>query len=167
MAIKLFNIVSITSIIAVILLFTTLWNLQTRSEYFSNDEFNQLSQEANETNTTTEIALFPTPIIIEEPEPTETKPSWREIAVKYGTDKVTTHNYHYSKYRISSIDLSSDKLKVYEKHLQPMRERPLKMLEIGLGCNMDYGPGHSYKTWLEFFPHVDMVSYTLFCSSIN
>jgi len=61
-------------------------------------------------------------------------------SVQYGTDKVTTHNYQY----------------MYEKHLQPMRDRPLKMLEIGLGCNMDYGPGHSYKTWLEFFPNVDM-----------
>jgi hypothetical protein len=98
MAIKIFNIVSITSILAVILLFTTLWNLQTRPEYFSNDEFGQLSHELNETNTTTEAFPTPTSVIIEEPEPTETRPSWREIAFKYGTDKVTTHNYQYSKY---------------------------------------------------------------------
>jgi hypothetical protein len=98
MAVKIFNIVSITSILAVILVFTTLWNLQTRPEYFSNDEFNQVSHEVNETNTTTEAIPSPTPVIIEEPEPTETRPSWREIAFKYGTDKVTTHNYQYSKW---------------------------------------------------------------------
>lgn len=30
------------------------------------------------------------------------------------------------------------------------------MLEIGLGCDMHYGPGKSYYTWLEYFPHVDL-----------
>lgn len=30
------------------------------------------------------------------------------------------------------------------------------MLEIGLGCDMDYGPGASFYTWLEFFPHVEL-----------
>lgn len=48
-----------------------------------------------------------------------------------------------------------------------MRDRPLKMLEIGLGCNMNYGPGHSYKTWLEFFPNVDMVKNMLSYSSVD
>lgn len=45
---------------------------------------------------------------------------------------------------------------VYEKYLDPIRDQPLKMLEIGLGCNMEYGPGHSYYTWLEFLPNVDL-----------
>lgn len=30
------------------------------------------------------------------------------------------------------------------------------MLEIGLGCNMGYGPGKSYDTWLEWLPNVDL-----------
>jgi hypothetical protein len=30
------------------------------------------------------------------------------------------------------------------------------MLEIGLGCDMGYGPGASYYTWLEYFPYVDL-----------
>lgn len=30
------------------------------------------------------------------------------------------------------------------------------MLEIGLGCDMNYGPGASYYTWLEYFPNVDL-----------
>jgi hypothetical protein len=45
---------------------------------------------------------------------------------------------------------------VYEKYLEPIRDKPLKMLEIGLGCNMGYGPGKSYYTWLEFLPNVDL-----------
>lgn len=45
---------------------------------------------------------------------------------------------------------------VYEKYLEPIRDKPLKMLEIGLGCDMTYGPGKSYYTWLEFLPNVDM-----------
>ncbi|CAG8961756.1 hypothetical protein HYFRA_00006299, partial [Hymenoscyphus fraxineus] len=68
------------------------------------------------------------------------RPSFTEIAMKWGTDKVTTHNYHY----------------MYEKYMEPIRDRKIKMLEIGLGCNMNYGPGMSYHTWLEFFPNVDM-----------
>lgn len=39
------------------------------------------------------------------------------IARKHGTDKVTTHHYDA----------------MYDKYLEPLRDRPLKMLEIGLG----------------------------------
>ncbi|KFY08927.1 hypothetical protein V492_05780 [Pseudogymnoascus sp. VKM F-4246] len=83
---------------------------------------------------------------VEEPKVEETpkvdtkRPSFREIGTKYGTDKVTAHRYHH----------------MYEKYLQPLRDEPLKMLEIGLGCDMSYGPGASYHTWLEFFPNVDL-----------
>lgn len=40
------------------------------------------------------------------------------------------------------------------------------MLEIGLGCDMNYGPGASYYTWLEFFPHVDLyyIEYDAACA---
>lgn len=30
------------------------------------------------------------------------------------------------------------------------------MLQIGLECDMEYGPGASYFLWLEFFPEVDL-----------
>lgn len=30
---------------------------------------------------------------------------------------------------------------MYEKYLSSYRDTPLKMLEIGLGCDMNYGPG--------------------------
>jgi hypothetical protein len=40
------------------------------------------------------------------------------------------------------------------------------MLEIGLGCDMNYGPGKSYYTWLEYFPHVDLyyIEYDAACA---
>ena len=50
------------------------------------------------------------------------------------TDKVTNHFYH----------------KMYGIFLLPLikhRQKILKMLEIGLGCDMEYGPGRSAKLW--------------------
>ncbi|KAK8122122.1 hypothetical protein PG984_010792 [Apiospora sp. TS-2023a] len=67
-------------------------------------------------------------------------PSFHEIALKHGTDKVTTHQYWF----------------MYDKYFPAIRDKKLKMLEIGLGCNMAYGPGKSYYTWLEYFPYVDL-----------
>jgi len=74
------------------------------------------------------------------PAPQATLESFYNIASKHGTDKVTTHSYHH----------------MYTKYLEPIRTQKLKMLEIGLGCDMSYGPGKSYYTWLEFFPNVDL-----------
>lgn len=57
------------------------------------------------------------------------------------TDKVTAHSYH----------------KMYGKVLLPMVEqfelnrKKLKFLEIGLGCDMSYGPGASVKVWKQMF----------------
>ncbi|ELR02268.1 hypothetical protein VC83_00635 [Pseudogymnoascus destructans] len=78
------------------------------------------------------------------------RPSFREIGKKFGTDKVTAHHYQH----------------MYEKYLEPLRDEPLKMLEIGLGCDMSYGPGASYHTWLEFFPKVDLyyIEYDAACA---
>ncbi|TAQ88965.1 hypothetical protein B7494_g2726 [Chlorociboria aeruginascens] len=79
------------------------------------------------------------------------RPSFYDIALKYGTDKVTTHHYEL----------------MYTPMLDPLRDRPLKMLEIGLGCNMNYGPGASYHTWLEFLPYVDLyyIEYDADCAA--
>lgn len=77
---------------------------------------------------------------VEAPKVDTKRPSFFEIGTKYGTDKVTAHHYQH----------------MYEKYLEPLRDEPLKMLEIGLGCDMSYGPGASYHTWLEFFPNVDL-----------
>ncbi|RSL38367.1 hypothetical protein CEP53_014925 [Fusarium sp. AF-6] len=68
------------------------------------------------------------------------KATFEAIARKHGTNKVTSHSYQF----------------MYEKYLGPLQGRSVKFLEIGLGCNMDYGPGASYDTWLEFLPGVDL-----------
>ncbi|CAI4212798.1 unnamed protein product [Parascedosporium putredinis] len=76
--------------------------------------------------------------------------TWHEIALAAGTDKVTTHEYQY----------------MYEKYLPSIRGRHVKMLEIGLGCNMNYGPGKSYSTWLEYFPDIELfyIEYDAACA---
>ena len=62
---------------------------------------------------------------------------FKALGDKHVTDKVSTHRYH----------------PIYEKHLRFRRDDPnLKMLEIGLGCNMPYGEGHSIKVWKDYFP---------------
>ncbi|KAH8662305.1 hypothetical protein BX600DRAFT_437702 [Xylariales sp. PMI_506] len=63
-----------------------------------------------------------------------------DIALKHGTDKVTVHQYGF----------------LYDKYLPTIRNRRVKILEIGLGCDMKYGPGRSYYTWTEYFPDIDM-----------
>jgi hypothetical protein len=64
------------------------------------------------------------------------------IAKKVGTDKVDKHNY----------DVMYTK---YFEHLR-FRHRVKKLLEIGLGCTMDYGPGASAKLWREYMPHAEL-----------
>ena len=67
--------------------------------------------------------------------PLAVRPTFYEIADSHGTDKVQSHHYE----------------QMYEHRLAPFRDKKTKMLEIGLGCNMDYGPGASYYTvrlWL-------------------
>jgi hypothetical protein len=56
---------------------------------------------------------------------------------------------------------------MYQKYLAPMRDMPFKLLEIGLGCDMSYGPGASYWTWLEYFPYVDLyyIEYDAECAA--
>lgn len=46
--------------------------------------------------------------------------SFEEVALKHGTDKVTTHKYQA----------------MYDKYLRVYQGKPIKLLEIGLGCNM-------------------------------
>ncbi len=62
------------------------------------------------------------------------------------TDKVTDHSYQ----------------KMYGRVLLPMIEKfelnkkKLKFLEIGLGCDMSYGPGASAKVWRQIFEGRDV-----------
>lgn len=57
------------------------------------------------------------------------KDSFRDVGVAANTDKVIGHNY----------------APMYEKYLEPVRHSRLRLLEIGLGCKMAYGPGHSLQ----------------------
>ncbi|KAF5019046.1 hypothetical protein F66182_8938 [Fusarium sp. NRRL 66182] len=45
---------------------------------------------------------------------------------------------------------------MYDKYLRPLQGKPIKLLEIGLGCGEHSEPGASYYTWLEFLPGVDL-----------
>ena len=65
---------------------------------------------------------------------------FKTVALKYGTDKVTVHQYD----------------KVYKKYFAPVRCDPIKILEIGLGCIQAYGVGASYHLWLDYFPNADI-----------
>lgn len=58
------------------------------------------------------------------------------------TDKVTTHEYN--------IMYGKNLLPYYQKHPK------MKMLEIGLGCDMKYGPGASVKLWKELLPEAEL-----------
>lgn len=58
------------------------------------------------------------------------------------TDKFTVHSYQT----------------MYGTLLEPLAQsKPnIKLLEIGLGCDMAYGPGGSVKVWKELFPNADL-----------
>lgn len=50
---------------------------------------------------------------------------------------------------------------LYTRYLQHARLHPLNILEIGLGCNMAYGPGASFKLWRAYLPcsNISFVEY--------
>ena len=58
------------------------------------------------------------------------------------TDKVRRHEYDI----------------MYGQFLMPLQRsgRPIKMLEIGLGCDMKYGPGASVALWKALFPNIEL-----------
>ncbi len=62
-----------------------------------------------------------------------------EIAIANGTDKATVFTRTYAKPHGYTPHL--------ETFFAPMREKPIRLLEIGVGG------GESIKTWLEYFPN--------------
>jgi hypothetical protein len=62
-----------------------------------------------------------------------------ELASEIGTDKVTSHAYQHA----------------YELYLPALRHTSVKMMEIGLGCDMAYGPGKSLDLWDRYFTHLN------------
>ena len=63
---------------------------------------------------------------------------------KYGTDKISIHNYQY----------------LYGTHIGKFRHKEINFLEIGLGCG--HGPGRSLSLWQEYMPkaHVYIMEYS-------
>lgn len=60
----------------------------------------------------------------------------------HGSDKATSHRYQF----------------LYAKYLLPLRHREIKILEIGLGCGMPWGAGHSVSLWAELLPRATYYS---------
>ena len=62
--------------------------------------------------------------------------------LKPTSDKVTAHSYET----------------MYGQFLYPLKfaAHTPRMLEIGLGCNMDYGPGASVQIWRQLLPHAEL-----------
>lgn len=69
-------------------------------------------------------------------------PSFYDIARSHKpiTDKVDGHHYERAYDRLLPIFLA--------------RGKRVRLLEIGLGCNMGYGPGASVPVWLDYFDSV-------------
>lgn len=100
MAVKIFNFVSVSAAVGILFLFATLWNLQSRDILYTHLEESEkatpTSTRVPETTAHNSTTIDKTTkVTIPEPEPTRL--SFLEIALKHGTDKVTTHHYNYSK----------------------------------------------------------------------
>jgi hypothetical protein len=67
------------------------------------------------------------------------RPSFIDVASLYTTDK-TQHSPHHYEF-------------AYQALVAPRRCSATSMLEIGLGCGMGYGPGHSVPLWAKYLPH--------------
>ena len=70
------------------------------------------------------------------PEAGAARPALDEIGRRFGTDKSSLHH---------------DFLRLYEGFLAPLRDRPLRLLEIGVWS------GQSLRTWAEYFPRAQVV----------
>ena len=60
----------------------------------------------------------------------------------------TTASTEPRSFHAIGLETKTDKTKyreLYEWHLGPRRHENLRMMEVGLGCNMHYGPGASLQ----------------------
>lgn len=63
-----------------------------------------------------------------------------KMALRHSTDKVNGHSYQG----------------LYGLYLGPIRYKNLTIIEIGLGCDMHYGPGKSLNLWREYLPNSEI-----------
>lgn len=79
--------------------------------------------------------------------------SFLGISRTYNTDKVSTHHYE----------------SLYEKYLHKYIGSDVYLLEIGLGCDMSYGPGASAYVWRNYLgsrAHLYTVEYDSDCGEV-
>ena len=94
---------------------------------------------------------------------------FRDVAVSLHptTDKVggganSAHNYHnmYGTYLLpyyaAAAAAAAANNNNKNKKNPTTNNNNMKMLEIGLGCNMDYGPGASVSLWKKLFPLAEL-----------
>ncbi|KAK3288873.1 hypothetical protein CYMTET_3667 [Cymbomonas tetramitiformis] len=74
--------------------------------------------------------------------------SWQAVALQTGTDK--SGNPHVEPCFSNKLHCNNYSA-MYEEFLTPYRSLPAKILEIGLGCDMIYGPGKSLDLWTRYF----------------
>jgi hypothetical protein len=76
--------------------------------------------------------------------------NFHEIATQYGTDKVTIHAYQH----------------LYGLYLGPIRYERLALLEIGLGCNVNFTAGASLNLWKTYLPRsqFDILEFNSTCA---
>jgi hypothetical protein len=76
--------------------------------------------------------------------------TFADVGIRYGTDKVVFHHYE----------------SLYEKNLRKYVNSDLYLLEIGLGCGMQYGPGASAYVWRSYFgplAHIHFIEFDKKC----
>jgi hypothetical protein len=74
-----------------------------------------------------------------------------DLARKQGTDKIGNRSHQH----------------LYGLFLGPIRHKPVKLLEIGLGCDASHGPGKSLNLWSEYFGKTgtfDIIEHNLTCA---
>lgn len=96
----------------------------------------QPSSELTLTSTLTSNCPVPTSSVKEEEDCSK---NFVELASEIGTDKVTSHAYQHA----------------YELYLPAVRHTSVKRIEIGLGCDINYGPGKSLDLWDRYFTQVN------------
>ncbi len=70
-----------------------------------------------------------------------------EIAIRHGTDKATVFTRTWAKPHGYTVHL--------ESYFEPLRRKPIKLLEIGVGG------GESIRTWLEYFQKAKVIGVDL------
>lgn len=109
---KIFNFVSVSAAVGIVFLFATLWNLQQRDIQYTHLEETEKST-PSPMEIPEELLVDNSTEIVDpelEPESEPTRPSFLEIATKWGTDKVTTHHYNHSEFFRSFSGSQANKL---------------------------------------------------------